>query len=410
MQVIKQHISVLISEDEYTTLSEEGLREILMFGEIYIHAPNGKVFLNKKLPGGRRVTIESPLPAGITLPTAPSIINEDLSGALPGGKISYSFYERILAFYRKIIEIHKQNFEAKIDLWWNATDGYHLTVPTQKVRHGHVDYEWDHIPPNSVLVLDTHSHGSMDAFFSSEDNEDDKARVSFTGVFGKLNSPYHVSVFRFNCNGLKKKMTIKDLFEGSETSWDIPQEWLDKVQEDKSIRVPSYSGYSGFGKGYTYNYENTGKTKKKIDRKEQERKANKVIASSSFLSTLESLSRLEQSEETVEAPSVKAKDTNKKQPVVSLVSNENREAVDLENEDEILDLVDEASIHLLSEPERELFIKHAIENFWDKSPLEYSYEVFQERLKGNDPEALKMLQRLFDLLDMDNQYRVMGAY
>lgn len=64
-----------------------------------------------------------------------------------------------------------------------AAAGYHFSVPVQDQTGGSVTYDF-----GENVVLDLHSHGGMSAFFSPQDNEDEKG-LKLYAVVGKLNAP-----------------------------------------------------------------------------------------------------------------------------------------------------------------------------------------------------------------------------
>ena len=66
---------------------------------------------------------------------------------------------------------------------------------------GHVDYREVHLREDEFLVLDLHSHGTFEAFFSNEDDRDDAGSMKFSGVIGNLNSGNMTSVLRLNMLG-----------------------------------------------------------------------------------------------------------------------------------------------------------------------------------------------------------------
>jgi PRTRC genetic system protein A len=51
------------------------------------------------------------------------------------------------------------------------------------------------------LVLDLHSHGKFDAYFSERDDADDAGSMKFSGVIGNLNTGTPTTVMRLNLLG-----------------------------------------------------------------------------------------------------------------------------------------------------------------------------------------------------------------
>lgn len=86
--------------------------------------------------------------------------------------------------------------------------GYHFYIPLQDKEGGTVVYEFgDHV------VLDLHSHGTMRAFFSSKDNEDEKG-MKLYGVVGNLGDT-PVLKLRLGVYGYYLPLSWRDVFDGS---------------------------------------------------------------------------------------------------------------------------------------------------------------------------------------------------
>lgn len=86
---------------------------------------------------------------------------------------------------------------------WNSNDHswrYEMRENTT-ASTAHVDYREVHLGDGEFLVLDLHSHGTFSAFFSQEDDRDDKGSMKFSGVIGNLNSGNMTSVLRLNMLG-----------------------------------------------------------------------------------------------------------------------------------------------------------------------------------------------------------------
>jgi hypothetical protein len=93
-----------------------------------------------------------------------------------------------------------------------------------------VSYQNDHLQEGEVIVVDTHSHNSMAAFFSGTDNNDDTNSVRYSGVIGKLTDASYESIWRFNNGAIKTEASLKDIFEVSVEKIEYPSEWKDKIQ------------------------------------------------------------------------------------------------------------------------------------------------------------------------------------
>lgn len=67
---------------------------------------------------------------------------------------------------------------------------------------GAVQYRTPDLPEHQSLAIDIHSHGSLPAFFSDEDNKDDAGSVKFSGVIGNLDTSTPSLEFRLCVLGL----------------------------------------------------------------------------------------------------------------------------------------------------------------------------------------------------------------
>jgi hypothetical protein len=79
----------------------------------------------------------------------------------------------------------------------------------------------------------------MSAFHSSTDNADDKSGIRFSGVFGKLDQPEAMTVWRFNYMEKKFEAKISDIFEEPPKEQQaIPADWLGKIKvQAPALRV-----------------------------------------------------------------------------------------------------------------------------------------------------------------------------
>lgn len=100
------------------------------------------------------------------------------------------------------------------------------------------------------IVLDIHSHGSMGAFFSGEDDDDENA-FRFFGVAGKVDTNLEL-LFRLKFDEVELKIKMSDIFEGIGNGYQFkrvayPSSWLKKVQKREYVHTSGFAGYSGFG-------------------------------------------------------------------------------------------------------------------------------------------------------------------
>lgn len=174
---------------------------------------------------------------------------------LPAGKVPFILFQQIEAFFKKVmvdlgqtnVSNHATMLEAMAHILWNEEKGYFISIPTQKVSAASVSYENDNIEPGDMVVVDIHSHNSMDAFFSGTDNRDDKDRICISGVMGKLNTKETTYKFRFNYEHHKVELKMEDVFDVEKEEVQVPDEWLSKVSRYSYNRIGSFGTSSPYG-------------------------------------------------------------------------------------------------------------------------------------------------------------------
>ena len=157
-------------------------------------------------------------------------------------KIPGELFYGIIRFYRDIYKVNKNEVMAQI--WWDKEQQKYLVeVPEQTVSGASISYQrtggW-YDDPNKVLVLTSHSHHTMGAFYSSTDNSDEKGKHGiYSFVFGNLvnnadGSFSFKTVQRACCLDALIPLNLEDIFdlyEGCEFLYDVPQEEHSKVKE-----------------------------------------------------------------------------------------------------------------------------------------------------------------------------------
>jgi PRTRC genetic system protein A len=195
------------------------------FGEIYL-VTGGGILKHVKLKHDRFVRIKVD---AIPNYKQEVVIGEEIN-FLPAGRIPTKFLEEIVQFFKDVMNIKKADQEAMAHILWNEQEGYHIGIPDQTVSKASVRYEFNHIKPGDVIVLDIHSHNTMPAFFSGTDNSDDRKGYYYSGVVGKLDEPRPMFVWRFNLNEYKKEAKVEDIFDIQRSEIKVPESWLDKVK------------------------------------------------------------------------------------------------------------------------------------------------------------------------------------
>ena len=77
---------------------------------------------------------------------------------------------------------------AGLIVWNGTTNRYEMFAPDLvSSSDSHVSYR-DALPDGCDLVVDLHSHGEFDAFFSTDDDKSDGNGIYLAGVIGKCSS------------------------------------------------------------------------------------------------------------------------------------------------------------------------------------------------------------------------------
>jgi PRTRC genetic system protein A len=163
------------------------------------------------------------------------------------GKIPLALFKEILAFFKSICDESKD--EAYVQTFWDPVEKrYFNHVPAQRVSGASVNFERDtELEARCHLVLETHSHNTMDAFFSGTDNADEKSD-RFFGVIGKLNQSSPATLFSFVCGGKRVIIKREDIFE-EEPEVAFPGDWKSRITKYPTapVRTTSSSESTSLG-------------------------------------------------------------------------------------------------------------------------------------------------------------------
>jgi PRTRC genetic system protein A len=87
---------------------------------------------------------------------------------------------------------------------WHAVSGeMRLVFPTEESTGcTHVRYRRPQLDDDEHLVVDLHSHGHLSAFFSTQDDRDDRGEFKIAGVIGNCDRGQCSTAFRLCANGL----------------------------------------------------------------------------------------------------------------------------------------------------------------------------------------------------------------
>ena len=117
------------------------------------------------------------------------------------GSIPQRFWDLALSVF--LAEPDSERYVAIV-----ADGGYNFYVPTQDRSGASVTYE-----VGNNVVLDLHSHGRMEAFFSGQDDRDETG-LKLYGVVGKLHATPVVRL-RVGVYGHFRDLAWNDVFDGS---------------------------------------------------------------------------------------------------------------------------------------------------------------------------------------------------
>jgi len=115
------------------------------------------------------------------------------------GRIPWRLYD--LAYSLFVMDTSRERYAAII--WDN---GYQLKVPEQEREPGSVRYSTE-----SSVVLDLHSHGTMDAWFSTDDDQDEQGLRLYM-VVGRVNMLIPAMELRIGVYGYYAFITTGEVF------------------------------------------------------------------------------------------------------------------------------------------------------------------------------------------------------
>ncbi|WGG51794.1 PRTRC system protein A [Rugamonas sp. DEMB1] len=95
--------------------------------------------------------------------------------------------------------------EAAASVIWNhSTSAWRIEYPETigEASATHIQFKQVEIGDDESVVVDLHSHGNLEAFFSSTDDQDDAGSVKIAGVYGSLDKDKPTVEFRLCVLGL----------------------------------------------------------------------------------------------------------------------------------------------------------------------------------------------------------------
>lgn len=145
----------------------------------------------------------------------------------------------ITSFFRSFMEKDAE-YEALALIYWSVEARcFFAYVPKQTVRKEHIEADLRDCPydddPRYIRYADIHSHNSMEAFFSAEDDRDEWGTGLYL-VMGELDRFFPDIKARISCGGSFVEIDPGEVIEGLKR--DYPQEWAKNVtrEEKKPFR------------------------------------------------------------------------------------------------------------------------------------------------------------------------------
>lgn len=167
--------------------------------------------------------------------------------------IPYKLWEMTISFFKEVQKVH--DAEAYLQFFYDSEkEEYVLHCPQQEVSKASVKYKTDPEFENDkyIFVMEIHSHGTMSAFFSGTDNEDEKSD-RFYGVIGKIKNSYPEFKFRLILGNRQMEIDLFDLFEEKQKTT-YPSDWLERIKkpEVKFKNAPLKKGKNYFAEEDDY--------------------------------------------------------------------------------------------------------------------------------------------------------------
>jgi len=156
-----------------------------------------------------------------------SDIKAGFTPALP--RIPSDLIMEVIAFFRHYTN-KGDDKEVLANIYWDKDNREFIAdVPEQSVTKMSVDTEisGQFADDRYIHYMDIHSHNSMRAFFSEEDDRDEKATRLYT-VIGKLDGYVPEIKTRISNGGAFLEIDPAEVFEHFGVSY--PQEWNSKVR------------------------------------------------------------------------------------------------------------------------------------------------------------------------------------
>ena len=182
---------------------------------IYVPSRDGKIYEVRK----NRI--------GTFVAEADNVAHFDMlrAGFIPAlPKIPYAILAEIVAFFKS-----RGETEAMANIYWSSDEQrYIVHVPEQTVSKSSVETTLLDIDDEKfLLVMELHSHNTMEAKFSCADDSDETATRLYT-VIGRLDKIFPDIVTRVSVGGKFVEIAPTLVFDG--IGGDFPEAWADAVK------------------------------------------------------------------------------------------------------------------------------------------------------------------------------------
>lgn len=234
MKVLTPYLSAVVSKKEF----DEGVGQ--EYTKLYIVDENFNYYLRTKLAaGGECIHVVAELPK--PKKPEPGQLEEKVN-FLPGGKVPQKFLNQIASFFKSVMDINfggtqggvGDQSEAMAHILWDMKEkAYEIGIPKQKVSKGSVEYSFDYLSKDKIIIVDIHSHNTMSSYFSGTDDNDDKKGCWYSGVLGNLHKEVPTASWRFTNFGMFRPLQIDEIFEMEgdiHSKTEFPMEWLKRVE------------------------------------------------------------------------------------------------------------------------------------------------------------------------------------
>jgi len=157
------------------------------------------------------------------------MLSEIKAGFIPAlPRIPSDLMMKVISFFRHYTH-QGDDKEAMLNIYWDKDNREFIAdAPLQAVTKVSVDSQIsrEFADERYIHYMDIHSHNSMRAFFSPEDDRDEKATRLYT-VIGKLNEYVPEIKTRISNGGTYLEIDPTEVFEPLSVSF--PEEWKSKV-------------------------------------------------------------------------------------------------------------------------------------------------------------------------------------